>query len=134
MKKILSLVLAVVMIMAMAIPAFAATADEVAPYAVCTGAHTPGTFQSSSFDYVADGSDCNRVRISIYECSVCHRLYDDTKVIATYTHDPKMTDSSCNGTTQTVKWNCSRCGVFIKYTHPNCPNAGHTGNCLWLPV
>lgn len=40
MKKILSLVLAVVIIMAMAVPAFAASEDEVAPCALCNGSHT----------------------------------------------------------------------------------------------
>lgn len=136
MKKILSLVLAVVMIMAMTIPAFAATADEVAPCAVCTGSHTPGTFQSYGTDYAYGGTTkCNYVRIAFYECSVCHKNFDTiVEVIKTLDHNPKMSDSSCNGTTQTVKWNCTRCGGFVKYTYPACPNAGHSGNCQWLPV
>ena len=64
MKKILSLVLAVVMIMAMTVPAFAATENEITPCAACTGSHTPGTFQSYDYDYrYGNATTCNKVKI-----------------------------------------------------------------------
>lgn len=136
MKKILSLVLAVVMIMAMTVPAFAATENEITPCAACTGSHTPGTFQSYDYDYrYGNATTCNKVKIAFYECSVCHKIFEySVTVIAVDNHTPEKTSATCDGTTQKVRWTCSKCGGFVKYTYQNCPNAGHSGSCQWLPV
>lgn len=133
MKKILSLVLAVVMIMAMAIPAFAASENEVAPCAVCTGAHTKGTYQGKDTYYQKYGEMCQFFVVKHYECSVCHKLFSET-TITTENHNKIIKTATCNGTTQTWNQRCSKCGgYFTKYV--TCPEAGHTpGNCSRLPI
>lgn len=134
MKKILSLVLAVVMIMAMAIPAFAATADEVAPCAVCT-THTPGTYQGRSSDSeYGSNTICYTVVSDIYECATCHKLYTVLVSKTSGKHSGYVLSASCNGTTQTWVNYCTKCESNFT-TYPDCPKPGHTsGNCNWLPI
>lgn len=132
MKKILSLVLTVVMIMAMAIPTFAATEDEVAPCAVCNGSHTKGTYQGYNTAYKKDGDTCLFITYYHYQCSVCHTLFSipDTDK---QEHNKVENTASCNGTTRTWSYKCTKCkGLFV--TSSACPGAGHiAGNCSWLP-
>ena len=70
MKKILALVLAVVMIMAMAIPAFAATADEVAPCATCNGNHIYDE-ASTKIAYTHDATHHYKTVTTYYKCIYC---------------------------------------------------------------
>lgn len=135
MKKILALVLAVVMIMAMAIPAFAATEDEVAPCAAPCANHTPGTLLNKSTSYKhlksGDGDNCRMTTVRTYECAVCHTIYQNT-VTDDISHVKMAVSATCNGTLQKVKYNCYNCKGYYKYGDVRCPNAGHTGNCNWL--
>lgn len=135
MKKILSLVLAVVMIMAMAIPAFAAIEDEVAPCAAGCVNHTPGTLLNTSVSHYSNGANnntknCVTKTIYYYECSVCHLKYSVTDTEKDY-HTGGEISATCNGYKQTVQARCTVCKSSYTKT-VNCPNAGHTGNCQWL--
>lgn len=136
MKKVLSLVLAVVMIMAMAIPAFAASEDAVQPCAAGCVNHTPGTRLNTSYSYAhlgsGTGKKCQQTPIYTYECSVCHLKYTVPGTPVNVYHVEMAVSATCNGTTQTVKYDCYNCKGFYKYGSVRCPNAGHTGNCNWL--
>ncbi len=135
MKKILSLVLAMVMIMAMAIPAFAAIEDEVAPCAAGCVNHTPGTLLNTSVSHYSIGANnnnknCATKTVKYYECSVCHLKFSETTTKYAY-HIGGEISATCNGYNQTVQCRCTICaGSYTKTV--TCPKAGHTGNCSWL--
>ena len=140
MKKILALVLAVVMIMAMTVPAFAATEDEVAPCATSCSKHTPGTNLGEDHDYNSTGSGtgkkCHYTVTTYYRCSVCDDIFSKVTVSKYYNHVATPVHATCNGEYQTIKYNCYNCGgyYYTDYNHP-CPGAGHiSGNCNWLPI
>ena len=139
MKKILSLVLAMVMSMAMIIPAFAATEDEVAPRAVCTGSHTVGDTIRVEVNYEHIGSgagkNCRRVTTTYYECSICHKIFSQVTETRYYSHVKKLVQATCDGSTQSHKFNCKNCGGYYYTAYIACPGADHTrGNCRWLPI
>ena len=140
MKKILSLVLAVFIIMAMAIPAFAVSENEIAPCAVCTGNHTAGDTIRVEINYAhitsGAGKNCCRITTTYYECSVCHKIFSQVTATGYYNHVKKLVHASCNGSVQTLKYNCKNCGgyYYTDYDVP-CPGADHIpGNCHWLPI
>lgn len=140
MKKFLSLILAVVMIMAMTVPVFAATEDEVAPCAVTCTSHTVNNPINTEYEYEyiksGDGPNCLRITITYYECGNCHKIFSKPTAETAVSHVKTPVDASCNGTYQTVKYNCYHCGGYY-YTDPYVPCGGavHTpGNCRWLPV
>lgn len=133
MKKLISLVLAVVLILAMTVPALAATADEAAPCATpCTGSHTKGTYLGYNEEYQKEGEKCLYILTQHYQCSVCHTVFFDTKTTV-YSHNKEQNDSNCDGITRTWTYKCKNCkGLFE--TKSACPGAGHIpGNCSWLP-
>ena len=132
MKKILSLVLAMIMIMAMAIPAFAASGDEVAPCATCNGNHT---YVEVLVDetYANSTSGCRKTVVRHYKCRYCSSAYTADPVTYTVPHEYVLISATCNTQTQTHKYKCSNC-KDVEYEYPACPGAGHvSGNCSWLP-
>lgn len=133
MKKILSLVLAVVMIMAMAIPAFAASEDEVAPCATCNGNHTyDEAVTQTSYKNTLYG--CQKTVIRSYKCRYCTSAYTAAPEITTENHEYEIISATCNTVTQTHNYKCANCKDLESVTE-NCPGAGHTsGNCNWLPI
>lgn len=132
MKKILSFILVLVMIMAMAIPAFAATNDEVAPCALCNGNHTYEVVEvTKSHSYSRNG--CVTTTTTYYKCAYCTDHYE-TVNNTTSSHDYKLYSATCNGTTQTHNYKCSACKHILS-EYEACPRPGHTvGNCSWLPI
>lgn len=131
MKKILSLVLAVVMIMAMAIPAFAASNDDVAPCIACNGNHTYDEVLVQKF-YRYDRDGCAYVIARHYKCRYCTSAYtDEDETIGA--HNYTLRTATCNGTTQTHYYKCTKCKHEITETM-RCPNAVHSGSCSHLPV
>lgn len=140
MKKILSLVLVVVMIMAMTIPAFAASTDEVAPCADTCTSHTVNNpiYTEDDYEYVAagPGKNCRKITTTYYECGVCHKIFSNVTSRILVSHSKTPVDASCNGTYQTIKYNCKNCGGYYYTTDDEpCPGAVHTpGKCNWLPA
>lgn len=132
MKKILSLVLAVVMIMAMTIPAFAAANDDVAPCALCNGNHSYNLVnQEVTYSYSRNG--CIKTTTKYYKCTYCTDNYS-TSSKTTIPHEYIIKEATCNGTTQTHKYKCSFC-KHVMYEYVACPRPGHiSGNCSWLPI
>lgn len=139
MKKILSLLLVVVMIMAMAIPTFAA-AEDVAPCAGTCTSHTVDNPIYNEYDYEhlasGAGKNCLRITITYYECSNCHKIFSKQTAETKVNHVKSAVAASCDGTYQTIKYNCKNCKgyYFTDYDVP-CEGAVHTpGSCRWLPV
>lgn len=85
MKKILALFLAVVMIMAVTIPAFAAGEDEIAPCAICNGNHTYEEASTSVTYKCVDGA-CKKTTTTYYKCVYCSSSYAGTPVTTTIKH------------------------------------------------
>lgn len=132
MKKILSLVLVVVMIMAMSIPAFAATTDDVAPCIACNGNHTyDEAVVQTTYEYSRNG--CVKVVTRHYKCRYCTSAYTAPPEETTLPHNYNLYDATCDGTTQTHYYKCSRC-KHIDTESVRCPNAVHSGTCTRLPV
>lgn len=134
MKKILSLVLAVLVIMAMTIPAFAVE-EDVAPCAVICTTHTKGTYQGRSYtSEYGSTTICYTVVTDFYECATCHKIYSVLVSKTAGSHSTSVLSASCNGTTQTWVNRCTKCAFKITTYHP-CPKPGHiSGNCNWLPI
>lgn len=105
MKKILSLVLAVVMIMAMTIPVFATPASNVAPCATCNGNHTyeEATKQVS---YSCGLNGCVKTTVTHYKCVYCPATYISDPVSVTVAHNYKKIGTTSNGGTV---YKCSQC-------------------------
>ena len=105
MKKILSLALAVVMIMAMAIPAFAAAEDEVAPCAICNGNHT---YEEAlvQVSYSCDLNGCAKTTVTHYKCVYCPSTYATTKEVIGAHAYKKIGTTSSGGSI----YKCSQCG------------------------
>lgn len=124
MKKILSLILAVVMIMVMSIPAYAAVAG-------CSHEYSETITPVWRFD---DEENHRKVFVTTYLCGKCAYSYQIEEPTSTVDdHTSTYVSASCNGTTQTHVKYCSTC--YTTYSVPfTCPRAPHTGNCNWLPI
>lgn len=132
MKRILSLVLAVVMIMALAIPAFAATDDEVAPCISCNGNHTyDEAVVQTTYRYSRNA--CIKIVTRHYKCRYCTSAYTATPEETEIAHNYKLKSASCDGTTQTHVYRCSQCKHEMS-EYMRCPDAVHTGSCKRLPA
>lgn len=105
MKKILALVLAVVMIMAMTIPAFAATADDVAPCAACTGNHTYEEAYTR-VSYACGLNGCVKTTIRYYKCAYCPANYTADPVKTVVAHDYQSIGTTSSGATI---YECTQC-------------------------
>ena len=137
MKKILSLVLAVVMIMAMAIPAFAAQPEVVEPQA-CNHDNMPswwGPATTSTIWEVFSDSTCKKTVIVTKVCTRCGETDRDTTVTYPY-HGTAVNKATCDGTTQTLIYTCPKCGAYRYTDWQDCPGAGrsHQNGCQWLPA
>lgn len=135
MKKTISLILALVLILAMAIPAYAAeTASTDA--AACLGCGTMnepdqvnevGVYQNTTHhkiktvrSYICDNDNC----LEVYRKSTTSAI--------NYAHTSYYVDASCNGTVQTHTKHCTKCNTTYE-VEVDCPRAPHTGSCP-LPV
>ena len=109
MKKILSLVLAVVMIMAMAIPAFAEAADEIAPCAAgCNGNHVYEE-ASRQVSYTHDETKHYKKVKVYYKCIYCpstkYTESPTTEGYHTYQYDGVHADGK-------VYYKCTECKCY----------------------
>lgn len=87
MKKILTLVLAVVMIMAMAVPTFAAETGNVEPAATCT--HSGARRTETQITYISNNdSTHNKYRTYVYYCGSCGAYLGNSgaTLLDSYTH------------------------------------------------
>lgn len=126
MRKVLSLTLAVILIMAVTIPAFAADS--------CTH-----SWQANAPTYVdgkginATSTTCQRYTVTTKTCTKCGATQVSYSYSSAMSHSGTIKSASCNGTVQTHTYLCRYCNTYYTKT-VTCPGAGHTGGCQYLPI
>ncbi len=138
MRKMVSLILVMVMLLTLAVPGVAATifpAGQVLDpcrncdhnFNVYSNGPQPGKGIYVNNDgcrkYIATGYCCTR-------CGYCYNTYEYAQQPTA--HSGSAYSASCNGTTQTIVRNCVYCGRDYTTTQ-RCPMATHSGECQWLP-
>lgn len=131
MKKWTALLLALVLCVAFALPAFAANGDETAEPQACSHTYEL-TSHSITYQYL-NSSSCKKTEVLIRECTKCGYTLRTTGT-DTIPHDDTVYDATCNGSMQTWKYDCTNCGSYLYTTYKDCPGMPHTGSCRWLPV
>lgn len=137
-KKLVTLLLALMVLLSLGVPAFANAPIEVEPLnGPC--AHT-WVKQTSDIRYRSlDDEYCQPYQQVYQICSKCNAVnpdYDIHDEWLAYKQKHKKSSliyATCNGTTQSWYYQCVRCGYAI-YEKYDCPKAGHTGPCNWLPI
>lgn len=139
MKKAISLILVVVLVMAMAIPAFAAMPETIEPQAcIHSDTLTPvGNPQQYKSRY-RDATYCQDCYVIQYNCSACGATVTHTEWIdgTEKTHKYVVYNATCDGTTQTWYYHCDYCS-HAKPGSPTtvtCKRAHINGVCTTLPV
>lgn len=109
MKRMLTLILAVAMVMAMTVSAFAKGVDTAEPCKKCDGNHV---YEEACVQtYYEDGGDnCIKVVVRHYLCCYCKDAYTADPVRTPVPHDYTITDSPGNGSTHTHYHTCTQCG------------------------
>lgn len=132
MKKVISLLVTVALIMSLAITAFAAQPEIVEPQA-CN--HTWGTATTSTVWAKYNDSQCKKTVILTKVCTKCAEVNQTSSVTYPY-HGQAISTASCDGTTQTHTYSCPNCGAYRYTKWVACPGAGksHKNGCQWLPV
>ena len=127
MKKLLALSLALLLVFAAVVPAFAATSR-----ASCD--HTYRFLRLQTVYTYLNSSYHNVVTVYVYICTKCGYVNESKKTSPIKaSHKPTIVSASCDGTTQTRTMRCSEC--YTTYdTYVYCPRGPHSGNCPALPV
>ncbi len=156
MKKLLSLALCAVMLMPLALTAFAdeplpddplfymhstgGSEPGAEPQAYCT-THTwdyanPSITTGSRQTYPSDITCCAYPVVYTFRCRNCPATMKETRGyqnILTHNYNRGLT-SSCNGTTQSLTYGCAYGCPATTIRTQRCPGAGHSSNyCRWLP-
>ena len=132
MKKVISLVMAIALVMCLAIPTFAAQPDTVVPQA-CS--HTWGAATTSTSWAKYNDSQCKKTVVVTRVCTKCAKVTQTSTVSYPY-HGEALSRASCDGTTQTHVYNCPNFGAYRYTKWIACPGAGknHKNGCQWLPI
>ena len=135
MKKFISLILAVVMVMVASICVYALSVvtDDVMPAAVCPP-HSYGSYTTIKKYSQFSDSQCE---LETYKQRICTKCGDLDTTGSTYSyplHSDRLHSASCNGSTQTIIYRCKNCGHLADTEYTTCPGGPHTGSCRWLPV
>lgn len=136
MRKIVSFILAMVMLLTLAVPGLAATQpDETVamPMHDCDYVIVGGPYIMDGGGIYVNNDTCRKRVQTFYACSICQHSMTETRVVdGASPHDGSVYDADCNGTTQTWYNRCVHCnGVFT--TYEPCPKATHSGECQCLP-
>lgn len=132
MKKSISVIIALVLILALSVPVFAAQPEVVEPHA-CN--HTWGPETQSIIWSKHNEARCKRTVVYTKVCTKCAQV--SQRESNTYPeHEDNLSEATCNGTTQTWTYTCSNCEAYRYKKQVPCPGAGkkHTPGCSWLPV
>ncbi len=132
MKKSISAIIALVLILVLSVPVFAAQPEVVDPQA-CN--HTWGPETQTVIWSKYSPSQCKRTVVYTKVCTKCAQV-SQRETSTTQTHEDVVSEASCNGTTQTWIYRCKNCETFRYKKWPKCPGAGkdHSHGCSWLPV
>ena len=134
MKKTVSLLIALVMIVALAIPAFAGESTPAEPYAICN--HTFGSIKTNIIgrEYVNNDYCCDIMQY-YQTCTKCGYIRTWEEKGSLILHDTVVLSAYCDGYEQTWREKCLQClntGITSKHL---CHGRPHSPNvCKWLPV
>lgn len=128
MKKAISLVMAIALVICFAVPVFAAHPDTVAPQS-CSHTWGDETISTSWAKY--NNSQCEKTVIRTKICTKCAEISRTTNV-SHPNHGEIISRASCDGTTQTHVYSCPNCHAYRYTVWPACPGAGktHKNGCL----
>lgn len=132
MKKSISVIIALVLILVLSVPVFAAQPEVVDPQA-CN--HTWGPETQTVIWSKYSPSQCKRTVVYTKVCTKCAQVSQRENY--TYPdHKDIVSEATCNGITQTWTYTCSNCKAYRGSKPVRCPGAGkdHTPGCSWLPV
>lgn len=132
MKKTISFVVAVALILSLAVTAFAAQPETAEPQA-CN--HVWGEATETIMWEQHSDSCCKKTVITTKVCTICPEISRVSKV--TYpNHGEAIADATCDGTTQTHIYKCPNCNAYRYTRWVTCPGAGksHVTGCFWLPI
>lgn len=134
-RKLISLLLFSVLLLSIALPAFAAPPeDEIAPQATCGhgSCTTPTESGTGVYVYNNRGTHCERIKV-VKKCKLCYATLTSYKLGAAVAHDNKFSYATCDGNNQTWYYWCTKCNHdTVGVTHP-CYGAPHGSVCQWLP-
>ncbi len=132
MKKFISLIIAVALVMSLAVPAFAAQPETVEPQA-CN--HTWGPETTSTMWAKHSESQCKKTVVVTKVCTKCAKIDQNTTTTYPY-HGEAVSQATCDGTTQTHTYSCPKCGAYRYTRWVACAgaNKSHQNGCQWLPV
>lgn len=127
MRKVTSLILAIVMIMAVSLTAVAAEN-------ACT--HPSKTYLYDDSYYTNEYGDCYLVKTKVYRCNICNELDEDIVSKTPKAHVEELDYATCNGYVQTMYYRCNNCHSISDTDQRDCPGSGlsHNGGCRWLPL
>lgn len=135
MKKTVSFILALVLILGLSIPAYAAetAASDRMACPECGTMNEPDQVDEVEVYYNTTYHKIKTVRSYVCDNDDCLRMYQkSTTSPINYAHTSYYVDASCNGTVQTHTKYCTKCKTTYK-VEVDCPKAPHTGSCP-LPV
>lgn len=148
MKRFLSLALCAVMLMALALVAFADEPADVTPHDSVngTGGSQPGVEPQATCDHTytsetvhepfsyRDNKTCESKSYEKLRCVKCgrkHSIYLGSVIVD---HSGTIYDATCNGVEQNLYFrDCVHCGEKYYLNRP-CPAAPHQGGCNRLPL
>lgn len=115
MKKIFAIILAVLMLIAIAVPALA-TVDA------CR--HPDVTLMDSRSHCEMVDEECHNIVVTdYYFCNSCGKTYTETYIPCQGSHEVKLHKSTCNGTTTTLVYKCLHCTYsYTKTERCTCTN------------
>lgn len=139
MKKIFAIILAVLMLIAIAVPALADDYDFNSAEFYANDNECPhkagGTYTDSyRYDEFNDTMHC-KVTVRTYICkyTYCRKTYQEDVRSDNLAHDIRLRHATCNGSVQTRYSICTLC-TYTRTETVDCPGANHSGNCHWLPI
>lgn len=128
MKKIFALVIAVVLVIGLAVPGFAAEARA------CS--HSFGPENSEVTWRPLNASQCEKTTRYWRVCTKCGAIRETRTETDTPNHVKRLVRASCDGATQTHEYGCRNCGAYTGSERVKCPGASlsHKNGCQWLPI
>lgn len=135
MKKTISFVVAVALILSLAVTVFAAQPEpDSVESSSCS--HDWGKVTTSNVWECTSDTQC---KLTVIETKTCKKCAEDNKTIVrsdTFNHSEAIASATCDGTTQTHIYKCPNCHTYRYTRWVTCPGAGksHVTGCFWLPV
>ena len=128
MKKIFALVIAVVLVISLAVPGFAAEARACA--------HEFGSENREETFEPYNASQCKKTVRYWRVCRKCGAIRELDPVTTYPNHVKRIARASCDGATQTHEYGCRNCRAYTGSERVKCPgaNLSHKNGCQWLPI